>query len=106
MQGISQEMLAEALDLTFHQVQKYERGANRVSASRLFELSQIFDVPISYFFEDVPAKTNGHHREFALREESDLMTKRETLEFVRAFYRIKDPAVRKNILNLNKTMDG
>ncbi len=52
--GMSQERLGEALGLTFQQVQKYERGVNRVGASRLFDLSRVLDVPISFFFDDIP----------------------------------------------------
>src|SRR5690348_7052572 len=52
--GMSQERLAEAIGLTFQQVQKYERGANRVGSSRLFDLARVLDVPVSYFFEDMP----------------------------------------------------
>src|SRR5262252_8632904 len=62
--GMSQERLGEALGLTFQQVQKYERGVNRVGASRLFDLSRVLDVPISFFFDDMPdslASTYGGH---------------------------------------------
>src|SRR5215208_5533266 len=53
--GMSQEKLGEAIGLTFQQVQKYERGANRIGASRLFDLSRVLDVPVSFFFDDMPA---------------------------------------------------
>ena len=96
--GMSQEQVAEALELTFQQLQKYEKGANRVSASRLFELSQILDVPISYFFEELDMDNP------TTDTPPDPMTKRETLEFVRAYYRIKDPAIRKSVLGLTKAM--
>jgi transcriptional regulator with XRE-family HTH domain len=89
--GMSQERLGEALGLTFQQVQKYERGVNRVGASRLFDLSRVLDVPIS--FSDVQ---NG----FA----DDALNRRETLELVRAYYRITDPAVRKRVFELIKSM--
>ena len=58
--GMSQEKLGEALGLTFQQVQKYERGMNRVSASRLFDLSRVLDVPIAYFFEEMPSLSLIH----------------------------------------------
>ncbi len=96
--GMSQEQVAEALELTFQQLQKYEKGANRVSASRLFELSQILDVPISYFFEEMDMDNP------ATDTPSDPMTKRETLELMRAYYRIKDPAIRKSIVNLTRAI--
>lgn len=109
--GMSQEKLGEALGLTFQQVQKYERGANRIGASRLWDLSRVLDVPMSYFFEDMnedtvlhspmniaqmPSEPQGH--------EADPMTKRETLELVRAYYRIANPAVRKRVFELTKTL--
>src|SRR5204863_6191523 len=59
--GMSQERLGEALGLTFQQVQKYERGVNRVGASRLFDLSRVLDVPISFFFDDMPDSLAGVH---------------------------------------------
>ena len=104
--GMSQERLGEALGLTFQQVQKYERGVNRVGASRLFDLSRVLDVPISFFFDDLPdnlASTYGSHlnrRGSGLSEmqdgfTDDALNRRETLELVRAYYRITDPAVRK-----------
>ncbi len=112
--GMSQERLGEALGLTFQQVQKYERGVNRVGASRLYDLSRVLDVPISFFFDDMPdASGNGngttHVAGFAERSEfgghgDDPLAKRETLELVRAYYRITDPAVRKRVFDLIKSM--
>ena len=113
--GMSQEKLAEAIGLTFQQVQKYERGVNRVGASRLFDLSRVLDVPISFFFDDLPeglASTYGGHtsrRAAGLSEMQDSFTddalnRRETLELVRAYYRITDPAVRKHVFDLIKSM--
>lgn len=112
--GMSQERLGEALGLTFQQVQKYERGVNRVGASRLYDLSRILDVPISFFFDDMP-DTNGsgsgatHAAGFSERSEfgghgDDPLAKRETLELVRAYYRITDPSVRKRVFDLIKSM--
>jgi transcriptional regulator with XRE-family HTH domain len=113
--GMSQERLGEALGLTFQQVQKYERGVNRVGASRLFDLSRVLDVPISFFFDDMPdalAGTygpQGHKRTggFADSQDSfadDTLNRRETLELVRAYYRITDPSVRKRVFELIKSM--
>lgn len=109
--GMSQEKLGEALGLTFQQVQKYERGANRVGASRLFDLSRVLDVPVSFFFDDMsqeveslsPRLISGLAEEPA-SVEADPMTKRETLELVRAYYRITDPQVRKRVLDLAKAL--
>jgi transcriptional regulator with XRE-family HTH domain len=113
--GMSQERLGEALGLTFQQVQKYERGVNRVGASRLFDLSRVLDVPISFFFDDMPEALSGAYgvppnkrvAGFADSQEGfadDTLNRRETLELVRAYYRITDPAVRKRVFELIKSM--
>jgi len=113
LMGMSQEKLGEAIGLTFQQVQKYERGANRVGASRLFDLSRVLDVPVSFFFEDMPdgvSKQSPRLISAGVVEEaleapgSDPMTKRETLELVRAYYRITDPLVRRRIFDLAKVL--
>jgi transcriptional regulator with XRE-family HTH domain len=99
--GMSQEKVAEMLGLTFQQLQKYEKGTNRVSASRLSELCQILDVPVSFFFEKMGGGGNNTGKSDT---SPDLMGKRETLEFVRAYYRISNPATRRSILNLTRAM--
>jgi transcriptional regulator with XRE-family HTH domain len=110
MLGMSQEKLGEAIGLTFQQVQKYERGANRIGASRLFELSRVLDVPVSFFFDDMPSDAalrparTGELAEEGETLELDPMAKRETLELVRAYYRIGDPAVRKKVFELAKAL--
>lgn len=104
---MSQERLGEAIGLTFQQVQKYERGANRVGASRLFDLSRVLDVPVSYFFDDAPpASENGRQepQEADGGGGQDPMTKRETLELVRAYYRIAEPSMRKRVFELTKAI--
>ena len=113
--GMSQERLGEALGLTFQQVQKYERGVNRVGASRLFDLSRVLDVPISFFFDDMPESLTSAYGGSASRRAvgysdshdgfaDDALNRRETLELVRAYYRINDPAVRKRVFDLIKSM--
>ena len=113
--GMSQERLGEALGLTFQQVQKYERGVNRVSASRLFDLSRVLDVPISFFFDDMPDAlaaaygTQPQRRVAGFAEAQDgfgddSLNRRETLELVRAYYRITDTALRKKVFKLIKSM--
>jgi transcriptional regulator with XRE-family HTH domain len=112
MLGMSQEKLGEALGLTFQQVQKYERGTNRVGASRLWELTKILDVPIGYFYDDMPdeiAATVGKHHisvsDIDLPNfEADTLARRETLELVRAYYKIKNPRVRKKVFDLAKAL--
>ena len=112
--GLSQEKLGDALGLTFQQVQKYERGANRIGASRLFDLSRVLDVPVSFFFDDMSQEIPGRRPavEFDIDVddvshsgfEVDPMARRETLELVRAYYRIKDPLVRKRVFELAKAL--
>ena len=112
--GLSQEKLAEAVGLTFQQIQKYERGANRISASRLYALSHVLDVPVPFFFEDMPPEISGKGGKsvpgFAegIQEKFsvDPLAKRETLELVRAYYRIKDPNVRKRLFGLVKSLSA
>ena len=109
--GMSQEKLGEAIGLTFQQVQKYERGANRIGSSRLFDLSRVLDVPVSFFFEDMPAtvaaSSPAQRRGMAEEPTSyelDPMAKRETLELVRAYYKITSPHVRKRLFEMTKAL--
>jgi transcriptional regulator with XRE-family HTH domain len=102
--GLSQEKLGEAIGLTFQQVQKYERGANRISASRLFDLSGVLDVPVSFFFDGMADQSAPAPAPMPEAGEPDPMHKRETLELVRAYYRITDPTVRKRIFDLTKAV--
>ena len=114
--GMSQEQLGAELNVTFQQVQKYERGANRISASRLWDIIQILDVPVSYFFDDMPDGTmrSSPSPRWISRGDSaavlngeqikDPMARRETLELVRTYYTIEKPAVRKRIAEMVKSI--
>ena len=109
--GMSQTTLGDGIGLTFQQVQKYERGANRIGSSRLFGLARVLDVPIEYFFSDMSAEVvgilAGKRRSRAEQPPSydlDPIAKRETLELVRAYYRIRDPQVRKRLFELAKAL--
>ena len=111
--GMSQEKLGDALGLTFQQVQKYERGVNRIGASRLFDLARVLDVPIGFFFDDMPDAMGGsmavtrRMAGFAENQdgfEDDTLHRRETLELVRAYYRITDASVRKRVFDLIKSL--
>ncbi len=110
--GMSQTVLANALGLTFQQVQKYERGMNRISASRLYDLSRVLDVPIIYFFEDItpevaasPQATKGRGKaKEPVGHDPGFLTKRETLEFVRAYYKIRDSRNRKRLFEFTKAL--
>jgi transcriptional regulator with XRE-family HTH domain len=107
--GFSQEKLGDALALTFQQVQKYERGANRVGSSRLYEISRILDVPVSFFFDEMSGDVSAAASKVlppdaAEAPQQDPLAKRETLELVRAYYRISDPRIRKRMFELIKSI--
>jgi transcriptional regulator with XRE-family HTH domain len=113
--GMSQERLGQLLGLTFQQIQKYERGVNRIGSSRLYELGQILDVPVSFFFDDMPDGEEAPEllasglaeepAEFAFdAARGPQFDKRETLELVRAYNRIADPVVRKRLFELTKAL--
>ena len=99
--GMNQETLAKALGLTFQQVQKYEGGANRVSASRLSQIADILGVPIAYFFSGLEAGGAVDAHEAELRER---MQRSETIELIRCYYAISDPAVRRRFLDMVKAV--
>jgi transcriptional regulator with XRE-family HTH domain len=112
--GMSQEKLGGALGVTFQQVQKYEHGVNRIGASRLFDLARVLNVQIGFFFDDMPESVGGLGSSFRTRLtgsaetqegfEDDTLHERETLELVRAYYRITEPAVRKRVFDLIKSL--
>jgi transcriptional regulator with XRE-family HTH domain len=112
--GMSQERLGNAIGLTFQQVQKYERGANRIGASRLFDLSRVLDVPVSFFFDDlnpgITASVDGgvpgasESATASAAHERDPMMRRETLELVRAYYRVPDAQTRRRLFELVKAI--
>ncbi len=122
--GFSQEKLANLIGLTFQQVQKYERGTNRVSAGRLYEISRILDVPVSYFFEQIaPSAKLTDQTSYGMSDNDqegfeqnapqqsddtfkDIMTNKETLDLVRIYYSIEDPEARKDIMKFIKSMAG
>ncbi len=110
--GMTQTGLGDALGLTFQQVQKYENGTNRVSASRLFDLTRVLDVSIEHFFEDMspavadssPAARKSGKAKEPPNFETDPMVKRETLELVRAYYKIEDAVVRHRLYYSTKAL--
>ncbi len=110
--GLTQTNLGDAIGLTFQQVQKYESGVNRIGASRLLAIAQALDVPIVYFFEDMPPEIAAispalKGRGKAKKPQSyalDPMAKRETLELVRAYYKIEDADVRQRVRELTKVL--
>jgi transcriptional regulator with XRE-family HTH domain len=110
--GLSQEKLGASVGFTFQQIQKYERGANRIGASRLYAFSQVLDVPVSFFFDEMPPEISGKggKAKGGLSDKAqtdftaDPLAKRETLELVRAYYRIGAPTVRKRLFELAKSL--
>jgi transcriptional regulator with XRE-family HTH domain len=106
--GMSQEKLGERMGLTFQQIQKYEKGTNRIGASRLFQLSQILDVPVQFFFEDAPISMTARGAAMAAgfaepKTEAfllDFLNSRDGLELNRAFVKITNPKVRKQVVEL------
>jgi transcriptional regulator with XRE-family HTH domain len=104
--GMSQEKLGEALGLTFQQVQKYEKGVNRIGAGRLFHVSRILGVPITYFYEDVSSDTYtpGFSEGLASPPVIEFLASSDGLQLSLAFMRIKDSKVRKRVLDLVKSL--
>jgi len=111
--GLSQEKLAESIGITFQQIQKYEKGVNRISASRLYQFSKTLQVPVSYFFEDLSGAIglDGASKLLGLADneqedlpESGVLKKKETLDLVRVYYSIEDPEARKDVFKFIKSM--
>ena len=108
--GYSQQQLGGALGVTFQQIQKYERGTNRISASRLYRLTKVLDVPVSYFFngiaEGASLDSSEGSKAVAKGSEQALYIRRETLELVRAYCKVRDPEVRQHIRRLCAALSG
>jgi transcriptional regulator with XRE-family HTH domain len=108
--GMSQEKLGEMLGLTFQQVQKYEKGANRIGASRLFHISRILGVPVQFFFEDMPGGIATPAGGVAESDSSpfvmDFVSSAEGLQLNRSFAKITNPQVRKRLVDLVKSLSG
>ena len=107
MISMSQEKLGEALGITFQQIQKYEKGTNRVGASRLQQISQVLGVPVAFFFEDAPGES---HSQDGMAESNssafvvDFLSSAEGLQLNRSFARISDAKVRRKIVELVRTL--
>jgi transcriptional regulator with XRE-family HTH domain len=104
--GMSQEKLGEAVGLTFQQVQKYERGANRIGASRLYELSRVLDVPVGFFFEEMSREVAGQAglSEAPAARYAPPPFDRDNIELIRLYHRITDPSVRRRLIDLAKAI--
>jgi len=107
MIGLSQEKLGDALGITFQQIQKYEKGANRVGASRLQEISRVLKTPISFFFEDAPGapdSSGGFQESSSTSYVVDFLSSSEGLQLNRAFVKIQDAKVRRKLVELVKAL--
>ena len=109
--GMSQERLGESMGLTFQQVQKYEKGVNRIGASRLFQISKILDVPVQFFFEEAPYAGDGSRAPGLAEQDSEtfileFLNSREGLELNRAFVKIGDAKVRKSVVDLVRALSS
>ena len=102
--GMSQERLGELLGLTFQQVQKYERGINRIGAGRLFEVAEILGVPISFFYEGVDASNAGGEGGSQSAAVMDFLSSNEGIQLSTAFMEIKDGKVRRRIVDLVRSL--
>lgn len=109
MLGLSQEKLGEMLGITFQQIQKYEKGVNRVGASRLQAISSFLNVPVAYFFEDAPGQDDavgGFAEDDGTAYVSEFLSSSEGVQLTRSFLKIKDPKVRRRIIDLVKTLSS
>ncbi|NCB49479.1 MAG: XRE family transcriptional regulator [Alphaproteobacteria bacterium] len=117
--GLSQEKLGQALGLTFQQIQKYEKGLNRIGASRLYDIANVLNISIQYFFEDIseevgklsPRNITDAEVPYALEEQTkmfkgNLFNKKETLELLRAYYSIENRTIAQKVLNLVKSLSA
>jgi transcriptional regulator with XRE-family HTH domain len=109
--GLSQEKLAESIGLTFQQIQKYERGMNRISAGRLYQFSKILDVPVAYFYDQITSSARMASVAIGMADNDqddftvgDLMQNKETLDLIRAYYSIENQDMRKDIIKFVKSM--
>ena len=110
MLGMSQEKLGENLGITFQQIQKYEKGTNRIGASRLQHIARVLSVPISFFFEDAPATpgggTTGLEESASTNYVVDFLSSSEGIQLNKAFVRIKDAHQRRRVIDLVRAMAG
>jgi transcriptional regulator with XRE-family HTH domain len=106
MLGMSQTTLANGLNLTFQQVQKYEKGTNRISASRLQHISQILQLPVTFFFEGTPGQSKAKDDAPSPDYVTDFLATRNGLALTKAFMKIKDAKLRRNIVHLVEELAG
>jgi transcriptional regulator with XRE-family HTH domain len=101
--GLTQQQLAEGVGIRFQQIQKYESGANRVSASRLYEIAEALDAPVQYFYEGIESKRISPVAD-GDNVNTDVLSQKETLDLVRAYYRLNERP-RRRLLDLARALD-
>jgi transcriptional regulator with XRE-family HTH domain len=110
MLSMSQEKLGEHLGITFQQIQKYEKGTNRIGASRLQHIARVLSVPVAFFFEDAPASPGGDSGGMGEAQQAnyvvDFLSTPESIQLNKAFIRIKDPKMRRRVVDLVRSMAG
>lgn len=114
LMGMSQEKLANEVGITFQQIQKYERGVNRISSSRLYQFSKILSVPIDYFFEEIEkdkySRGMSDNDQDAFHgiegDKADIMTRKETIKLVREYYKLDSDKKRKSVIDLIKILNS
>jgi len=109
MLGMSQEKLGEHLGITFQQIQKYEKGTNRIGASRLQHIARVLSVPVSFFFEDAPggeAQAGGMAEQQSASYVVDFLSSSEGIQLNKAFVRIKDAKLRRKLIDLVRAVAG
>ncbi len=109
MERVSQEKLGEALGVTFQQIQKYEKGTNRIGASRMQQIAAALKVPVSFFFEDAPVPAGevavpGMAETGSTSYVVDFLSSSEGIELNRAFIRIGNPAIRRKVIDMVRTL--
>lgn len=110
--SMSQEKLGDQMGLTFQQIQKYEKGTNRIGASRLHNIAQILEVPVQFFFDDAPLAAGQTSSKDGMSEPKmenflyEFISTRDGLELIRAFVSIQDPKIRKRVVDLVRTLSS
>ena len=104
--SMSQEKLGDALDLTFQQVQKYEKGTNRIGASRLHHIADILQVPVAFFFEDVPGRSKTKNDAPSPAYVSDFLATTDRLVLTKAFMQVEGAKLRRSIVDVVKEIAG
>ena len=104
LMGFTQQSLAELVGVRFQQIQKYECGANRISAARLFELAEALNVPVQYFYDGLSERDHADAEDLPEFMAPDIMSKKETMDLVRAYYSIGETP-RKHLLDLAKSLE-